>query len=54
MLVMYIIVHVLLFFLVSFAQELKDSSWIFICEEETRLSLPRLLDVLRKYDPNKV
>ncbi|XP_048751884.2 beta-1,3-glucosyltransferase-like [Ostrea edulis] len=36
-----------------FAQELKDSSWIFICEEETRLSLPRLLDVLRKYDPNK-
>lgn len=32
----------------------KNSAWIFFCEEETRLQIPRLLDTLRRYDPSKV
>uniref|UniRef100_A0A8C6N0M0 Beta-1,3-glucosyltransferase n=1 Tax=Mus spicilegus TaxID=10103 RepID=A0A8C6N0M0_MUSSI len=31
----------------------KNSAWIFFCEEETRLQIPRLLDTLRRYDPSK-
>ncbi|EDL05871.1 mCG147167 [Mus musculus] len=31
----------------------KNSAWIFFCEEETRIQIPRLLDTLRRYDPSK-
>lgn len=36
-----------------FAKDFQDSSWVFICEEETRLDLSKLLEVLVKYEPNK-
>ncbi|XP_058132973.1 beta-1,3-glucosyltransferase isoform X2 [Dasypus novemcinctus] len=31
----------------------RNSSWIFFCEEETRIRIPKLLEVLRRYDPSK-
>ncbi|XP_032742727.1 beta-1,3-glucosyltransferase [Rattus rattus] len=31
----------------------KNSAWIFFCEEETRIQIPRLLETLRRYDPSK-
>ncbi|KAM9610091.1 beta-1,3-glucosyltransferase [Trichechus inunguis] len=31
----------------------RNSSWIFFCEEETRIQIPKLLEVLRRYDPTK-
>ncbi|XP_049709228.1 beta-1,3-glucosyltransferase [Elephas maximus indicus] len=31
----------------------RNSSWIFFCEEETRIQIPKLLEVLRRYDPSK-
>ncbi|KAM8802572.1 beta-1,3-glucosyltransferase isoform 3-T3 [Rhynchonycteris naso] len=30
-----------------------NSSWIFFCEEETRIQVPELLETLRRYDPSK-
>uniref|UniRef100_A0A8D2DPM3 Beta-1,3-glucosyltransferase n=1 Tax=Sciurus vulgaris TaxID=55149 RepID=A0A8D2DPM3_SCIVU len=30
-----------------------NSSWIFFCEEETRIKIPKLLSTLRRYDPSK-
>ncbi|XP_062602178.1 beta-1,3-glucosyltransferase-like [Saccostrea cucullata] len=36
-----------------FAKDFQEFSWIFICEEETRLDVFKLLDVLRKYNPKK-
>lgn len=41
-------------FLHRFAKDFQDSSWVFICEEETRLDLSKLMEVLVKYEPNKV
>uniref|UniRef100_A0A7N5JPI6 Beta 3-glucosyltransferase n=1 Tax=Ailuropoda melanoleuca TaxID=9646 RepID=A0A7N5JPI6_AILME len=32
----------------------SNSSWIFFCEEETRIQIPELLETLRRYDPSKV
>ncbi|KAM6179025.1 beta-1,3-glucosyltransferase [Rhynchocyon petersi] len=31
----------------------RNSSWIFFCEEETRIQIPRLVETLRRYDPSK-
>ncbi|KAF0873191.1 B3GLT glucosyltransferase, partial [Crocuta crocuta] len=31
----------------------RNSSWIFFCEEETRIQIPELLETLRRYDPSK-
>ncbi|XP_023386444.1 beta-1,3-glucosyltransferase-like isoform X3 [Pteropus vampyrus] len=31
----------------------RNSSWIFFCEEETRIQVPKLLETLRRYDPSK-
>nr|XP_027784757.1 beta-1,3-glucosyltransferase [Marmota flaviventris] len=31
----------------------RNSSWIFFCEEETRIEIPKLLETLRRYDPSK-
>ncbi|XP_023981592.1 beta-1,3-glucosyltransferase [Physeter macrocephalus] len=31
----------------------RNSSWIFFCEEETRIQIPQLLEALRRYDPSK-
>ncbi|XP_006879696.1 PREDICTED: beta-1,3-glucosyltransferase [Elephantulus edwardii] len=31
----------------------RNSSWIFFCEEETRIQIPKLLEMLRRYDPSK-
>ncbi|XP_058293687.1 beta-1,3-glucosyltransferase isoform X4 [Hylobates moloch] len=31
----------------------RNSSWIFFCEEETRIQIPKLLETLRRYDPSK-
>ncbi|XP_022430311.1 beta-1,3-glucosyltransferase isoform X8 [Delphinapterus leucas] len=31
----------------------RNSSWIFFCEEETRIQIPQLLQALRRYDPSK-
>ncbi|XP_054978743.1 beta-1,3-glucosyltransferase isoform X2 [Sorex araneus] len=31
----------------------RNSSWIFFCEEETRIKIPELLETLRRYDPSK-
>ncbi|XP_068936371.1 beta-1,3-glucosyltransferase [Petaurus breviceps papuanus] len=31
----------------------RNSSWIFFCEEETRIHIPKLLETLRRYDPSK-
>ncbi|XP_035874270.1 beta-1,3-glucosyltransferase isoform X3 [Phyllostomus discolor] len=31
----------------------QNSSWIFFCEEETRIQVPELLKTLRRYDPLK-
>ncbi|XP_012882721.1 PREDICTED: beta-1,3-glucosyltransferase [Dipodomys ordii] len=31
----------------------RNSSWIFFCEEETRIKIPKLLEILRKYDSSK-
>ncbi|XP_077015091.1 beta-1,3-glucosyltransferase isoform X2 [Tamandua tetradactyla] len=31
----------------------RNSSWIFFCEEETRIKIPKLLETLRRYDPSK-
>ncbi|XP_066225401.1 beta-1,3-glucosyltransferase isoform X4 [Saccopteryx leptura] len=31
----------------------RNSSWIFFCEEETRIQVPELLETLRRYDPSK-
>ncbi|XP_073899701.1 beta-1,3-glucosyltransferase isoform X2 [Castor canadensis] len=31
----------------------RNSSWIFFCEEETRIQIPKLLEILRRYDPSK-
>lgn len=42
------------FFLHRFVKDFQDSSWVFICEEETRLDLSKLMEVLVKYEPNKV
>ena len=32
----------------------RNSSWIFFCEEETRIQIVQLLETLRRYDPSKV
>uniref|UniRef100_A0AC11EN74 Beta 3-glucosyltransferase n=1 Tax=Ovis aries TaxID=9940 RepID=A0AC11EN74_SHEEP len=31
----------------------RNSSWIFFCEEETRIQIVQLLETLRRYDPSK-
>nr|XP_045233294.1 beta-1,3-glucosyltransferase isoform X2 [Macaca fascicularis] len=31
----------------------RNSSWIFFCEEETRIQIPKLLETLSRYDPSK-
>uniref|UniRef100_A0A8C6RTG3 Beta-1,3-glucosyltransferase n=1 Tax=Nannospalax galili TaxID=1026970 RepID=A0A8C6RTG3_NANGA len=31
----------------------RNSSWIFFCEEETRIQIPKLLETLKRYDPSK-
>ncbi|XP_048197510.1 beta-1,3-glucosyltransferase isoform X1 [Perognathus longimembris pacificus] len=31
----------------------RNSSWIFFCEEDTRIQIPKLLKILRKYDWSK-
>uniref|UniRef100_A0A8D0U3X0 Beta-1,3-glucosyltransferase n=1 Tax=Sus scrofa TaxID=9823 RepID=A0A8D0U3X0_PIG len=31
----------------------RNSSWIFFCDEETRIQMPQLLETLRSYDPSK-
>ncbi|XP_054112716.1 beta-1,3-glucosyltransferase isoform X1 [Callithrix jacchus] len=31
----------------------RNSSWIFFCEEETRIQVPKLLETLRRYDSSK-
>ncbi|XP_006832099.1 PREDICTED: beta-1,3-glucosyltransferase [Chrysochloris asiatica] len=31
----------------------RNSSWIFFCEEETRIRIPKLLETLRRHDPAK-
>ncbi|XP_060047640.1 beta-1,3-glucosyltransferase [Erinaceus europaeus] len=31
----------------------RNSSWIFFCEEETRIQIPELLETLRRYSPSK-
>ncbi|KAL4691088.1 hypothetical protein H8959_014049 [Pygathrix nigripes] len=31
----------------------RNSSWIFFCEEETRIQIPKLLETIRRYDPSK-
>ncbi|KAK1340722.1 hypothetical protein QTO34_017113 [Cnephaeus nilssonii] len=31
----------------------RNSSWIFFCEEETRIQVPELLETLRRYDTSK-
>ncbi|XP_070327861.1 beta-1,3-glucosyltransferase isoform X2 [Odocoileus virginianus] len=31
----------------------RNSSWIFFCEEETRIQIIQLLETLRRYDPSK-
>uniref|UniRef100_A0A2K5EFN6 Beta-1,3-glucosyltransferase n=1 Tax=Aotus nancymaae TaxID=37293 RepID=A0A2K5EFN6_AOTNA len=31
----------------------RNSSWIFFCEEETRMQIPKLLETLRRYDSSK-
>lgn len=32
----------------------RNSSWIFFCEEDTRIQIVQLLETLRRYDPSKV
>ena len=32
----------------------SDKSWIFVCEEETRVNLTRIETMLERYDPSKV
>lgn len=44
-----------IFLFVSFSVTYsRNSSWIFFCEEETRIQIPKLLETLRRYDPSKV
>lgn len=31
----------------------RNSSWLFFCEEETRIKIPELLETLRRYDPSE-
>ncbi|XP_074072197.1 beta-1,3-glucosyltransferase isoform X1 [Macrotis lagotis] len=31
----------------------RNSSWIFFCEEETRIHIPKLLETLRRFDSSK-
>ncbi|KAM5289066.1 beta-1,3-glucosyltransferase [Ctenodactylus gundi] len=31
----------------------RNSSWIFFCEEETRIQVSKLLETFRRYDPSK-
>uniref|UniRef100_A0AAA9S114 Beta 3-glucosyltransferase n=1 Tax=Bos taurus TaxID=9913 RepID=A0AAA9S114_BOVIN len=31
----------------------RNSSWIFFCEEDTRIQIVQLLETLRRYDPSK-
>ncbi|XP_014677411.1 PREDICTED: beta-1,3-glucosyltransferase-like [Priapulus caudatus] len=33
---------------------MRNATWLFICEEETRVHLPRLLHTLSRYDAKKV
>ncbi|CAE1330538.1 B3GALTL [Acanthosepion pharaonis] len=38
----------------EFAENFSDKSWVFICEEEARIKLWQLVEVLKKYDSSKV
>lgn len=37
----------------EFAENFSDKSWVFICEEEARIKLWQLVEVLKKYDSSK-
>lgn len=32
----------------------RNSSWIFFCEEDTRIQVVKLLEILRRFDTSKV
>jgi len=36
------------------SERFADKAWLFICEEETRIDIYKVLNVLRRYNYNEV